>query len=212
MIEVIIPALNERSTIRHIVRACQHAPSVYIVHVVVDDATTDDTAKIAYEAGAEVHGSPGVAGKGQLIDYVLPLIGTERVMLCDGDYTRFSPHIAELAAGANLPEKTMRIMVPKYPSLPEWQTGGAPFPFYSSAWGVNSGLRSFPTWLAGGMDKELHGYLVETQLNKEAMTHGVAIEQLYEPSFVQPLRFSARRLEAMETDRQWGLAHGVLGA
>jgi hypothetical protein len=88
--------------------------------------------------------------------------------------------------------------------------GGAPFPFNPTAWGVNSGLRSFPKFLVA--DITLHGYLVETQLNQEARKQGIVIEYLSESALVQPLRFSERRLEAMEEDRAWGVANGVLHA
>jgi glycosyltransferase involved in cell wall biosynthesis len=208
MIEVIIPALNEARSIDHIVRACQHAPSIYLVHVAVDDRTTDNTADVAYEAGALVHRHPGIIGKGQLIKATIPETATARVMLCDADYTRFSPHIAEMTTAIHHPYDVMRIMVPKHPTPQEWNNGKAPFPFYKEAWGMNSGLRSFPRTLAENLD--LHGYLVETQLNQAAQEHGVVIDQIYETAFVQPLRFTERRLEAMETDRAWGIANGVL--
>jgi glycosyltransferase involved in cell wall biosynthesis len=210
MIEVIIPALNEAHSIDHIVRACLHAPSVWQVHVAVDDMTTDDTADVANAAGAIVHRHPGVIGKGQLIKRVIPETGTARIMLCDADYTRFSPHIAEMATAIHHPYDTMRIIVARHPTPAQWKAGDAPFPFYASAWGVNSGLRSFPRSLA--VDLDLHGYLVETQLNQAARLHGVQIEQIYESALEQPLRFSDRRLEAMETDRLWGIANGVLHA
>jgi glycosyltransferase involved in cell wall biosynthesis len=208
MIEVIIPALNESTTIRHIISACLHAPSIWQVHVAVDDKTTDNTDDIAFEAGAIVHRHPGVMGKAQLIKMVLPETSTARVMLCDGDYTRFSPHIAEVTTAIHHPFDTMRIIVPKMPTAAQWQIGNAPFPFHPDAWSVNSGLRSFPRQLAEELD--LHGYLVETQLNQAAESHAVTVERLYEPGFVQPLRFSERRIEAMEADRAWGLANGVL--
>ena len=210
MIEVIIPALNEASTIDHIVRACLHAPSIWQVHLAVDDRTTDDTVDIAHEAGGIIHRHPGITGKGQLIKMVYPETATARIMLCDADYTRFSPHIAEMATAIHHPIDVMRSMVPRMPTPSEWTRSNAAFPFYSSAWGVNSGLRSFPRFLAAELD--LHGYLVETQLNQEAQFREVAIEQIYESAFVQPLRFTKARLEAMEADRQWGLAHGVLHA
>jgi hypothetical protein len=178
--------------------------------VAVDDMTTDSTDDVAYEAGAIVHRHPGIIGKGQLIKRVIPDTGTARIMLCDADYTRFSPHIAEMTTAIHHPFDTMRIIVARHPTPAQWKVGGAPFPFYASAWGVNSGLRSFPRGLA--VDLDLHGYLVETQLNQAAQTRGVLVEQIYESALVQPLRFSERRLEAMEADRLWGLANGVLHA
>lgn len=209
-IEVIIPALNEEATIHHIVYACLHAPSISVVHVMVDAKTTDNTGREAAMAGAIVNYSHGQSGKGQLIDYVAQVVQTPRVMLCDADYIRFSPHIAEIATAVHHPNDTMRIIVPRMPTPAQWREGGAPFPFNPGAWGVNSGLRSFPKFLLD--DITLHGYLVETQLNREAGARGVIIEQLYEPSFIQPLRFSKRRLEAMEEDRAWGVANGILNA
>jgi glycosyltransferase involved in cell wall biosynthesis len=208
MIEVIIPALNEAKSIHHIVRACLGAPSIWQVHVAVDDATTDDTADVAYEAGAIIHRHPGLKGKGQLIKHVIPSTGTARIMLCDADYTRFSSHIAEMTTAIHHPYDQMRIIVAKHPSAAQWKVGGAPFPFYPSAWGVNSGLRSFPRDMVKGLD--LHGYLTETQLNQAAARYGVEVVQIYESAFEQPLRFSQGRLQAMEEDRQWGIANGVL--
>jgi hypothetical protein len=208
MIEVIIPALNEEKTIHHIVAACLHAPSISAVHVMVDAKTTDHTAREADSAGAYVNQFHGVSGKGQLISYVAQVVQSPRIMLCDGDYTRFSPHIAEIATAIHHPYDTMRIIVPRHPTQEQWKTGDAPFPFDPGAWGVNSGLRSFPKFLLDNI--ELHGYLTETQLNREAVSRGVVIERLYEPSLVQPLRFSQRRLEAMEEDRAWGVANGIL--
>jgi hypothetical protein len=208
MIEVIIPALNEETTIYHIVASCLRAPSISVVHVMVDAKTTDGTAGAALSAGAVVNRFHGVSGKGQLISYVAQVVQSPRIMLCDGDYTRFSPHIAEIATAIHHSNDTMRIIVPRPPTPAQWKAGGAPFPFNPGAWGVNSGLRSFPKFLLDNI--ELHGYLTETQLNREAGSRGVIIEQLYEPSFIQPLRFSQRRLEAMEEDRAWGVANGIL--
>jgi hypothetical protein len=208
MIEVIIPALNEAKTIHHIVRACLHAPSISVVHVMVDAMTTDRTAEKAHLAGAIVNDGHGISGKGQLISYVAQVVQSPRIMLCDGDYTHFSPHIAEIATAIHHPNDTMRIIVPRIPTASEWEWGGAPFPFNPAAWGVNSGLRSFPKFLLDNI--ELHGYLTETQLNREAGTRGIIIERIYEPSFIQPLRFSQRRLEVMEEDRAWGVANGIL--
>jgi hypothetical protein len=209
MTEVIIPALNEGPTIRRIVETCLEVPSITAVHVMVDAKTTDNTASAATMRGAYVNTGHGMTGKGQLIQYIIGNLDTPRVMLCDGDYTRFTPHIAEEASAASLHyQDTMRIVVPRIPTGAQWHVGGAPFPFNTHAWGVNSGLRSFPIYLVN--DLVLHGYLVETQLNQAAETRGVKIEKLYETSFIQPLRFTERRLEAMEADRQWGIANGVL--
>jgi glycosyltransferase involved in cell wall biosynthesis len=209
MLEVVIPAYNEEKTIRHIVAACLHAPSIHRVHVVIDNKTTDDTASAALSGGANIYRYHGLEGKGQLLKYGLQFVETQRVMFCDGDYTRFSPHIAEVTTAIHSTD-TMRIVVPKMPTPAEWEKDGPPFGFNPGAWSMNSGLRSLPRHMVDDLD--LYGYLTETQLNQAAGTRGITITHLYEPAFVQPLRFSEARLQAMETDRQWGMANGVLHA
>ena len=53
---VILPALNEQATVAEVIAAIPRAiPGIDSVHVVVvDDGSTDDTAAVAQQAGAEV--------------------------------------------------------------------------------------------------------------------------------------------------------------
>ena len=207
MYDVIIPALNEQETIGQIVREFRKHPRIREVNVMVDGETTDDTYSVALNAGAVVYRLLGVTGKGQLIRWGLTTIVTEYVVLSDADYTGLNHHTITLLAPQYRPMRQMRIVVPKTPTKKEWRDSKFPIEFNHTAWAWNSGLRSFPTDLAYGI--EFHGYLTETQLNKAAKEREYEVSLIPEASLHAPLRFTQKRMEAMEADRQWGLKNGV---
>lgn len=209
--DVVIPALNEEQNIGRIVSVFKDHPQVSNVFVIVDDATTDYTTEVAYEAGATCHRLTGVTGKGQLLQWGITLTKTPRIIFSDGDYTRFASIAVDYLFTIWEPY-SMRLVVPRYPSAREWKNGGLNVPFTDYAWSVNTGLRSFPRDLVvskEGKIIDLHGYLVETQLNQWAKMRDYPIVPIYCPSVHAPLRFTKRRLEAMEADRRWGLENGV---
>jgi len=81
----LIPAFNEADTIQDVVRGVR--PSVEHV-VVVDDGSTDATAALAAQVGAEVVARAGERGKGHAIRAGLAAIagrGFTHVLILDGD-------------------------------------------------------------------------------------------------------------------------------
>lgn len=81
----LIPAFNEAETIQEVVRGVR--PSVEQV-VVVDDGSTDATAALAAQAGAEVVARAGERGKGHAIRTGLAAIAGRdftHVLILDGD-------------------------------------------------------------------------------------------------------------------------------
>lgn len=211
--DVIIPCLNEQSTISHIVERFIWHRLIQDVHVMVDDATIDNTYHKARQFGACAHRIAGVKGKGQLVASVLPFIQTDRVILCDGDYTNLNAHAIDLVCAATSPPNTMRIVSPRSPTRQEWKQNGIPeVPYKPSMWVMTSGFRSLPASLLKKTRQQLHGYLLEIQLNNAARTLGYPIETVIEPSLRAPLRFTPRRLQAMEEDRQWAIENGVFDA
>lgn len=206
--DVIIPCLNEEKTIAEIVYQLTRYPLIGNVHVMVDDNTNDHTQFIAENAGAHAHRLVGITGKGQLVAWGKVFIETERVILCDGDYTGMNHHAISLVVARNSPAKAMRIVAPAMPTKTNWSKEGLPIPFNPSAWCMNSGFRSLPVSLLKEIEQP-HGYLLETQLNKAARALGYPIEMIVEPSLHTPLRFTKERMEKMEADRLWGLANGV---
>ena len=93
MISVIIPALNEEKTIGNVVRFCLSDPLVAEV-IVVDDRSTDDTAKEALKSGAKVIISD-VRGKGISMKDGLRQAYNEIIIFLDADIHPY-------------PEKTIR--------------------------------------------------------------------------------------------------------
>lgn len=206
MYDVIIPAKNEQMTIYNVVQAFRECKRIVNVIVMVDDKTNDSTRVEAQEAGAETIRLNGISGKGQLIAWAL--VGRqeqERIILSDGDYTRINANVVNMVTSPQV--VGMRVIVPRFPSEAQWKASGFPFPFDQNAWAVNSGLRNVPVKIA--QSQLLHGYLAETQLNKEARRQGIPIELVQMNSLIAPLRFTDERLQAMEEDRRWGLTQGV---
>lgn len=81
----LIPAFNEAASIAETVRATRALDGVQRV-LVIDDASTDATAALAREAGADVVTLPTNSGKGAALDAGVALIGeADVVLLLDGD-------------------------------------------------------------------------------------------------------------------------------
>jgi glycosyltransferase involved in cell wall biosynthesis len=78
---VIIPARNERRRVGATVKAASGLPGADLV-LVVDDGSTDETARLAAEAGARVVRHSRNRGKGAAME-----TGAEAVRLLDGDGT-----------------------------------------------------------------------------------------------------------------------------
>lgn len=93
---VLMPAYNESdliaSTVQAVVKACPFV-GVYVI----DDGSTDDTARCAQEAGAKVMQTPSNLGKGGALNYGLGKIdGYEIVAFLDADLGECAGQVAEL--------------------------------------------------------------------------------------------------------------------
>ena len=100
-ISVCVPALNEAATIGATVRILAELRERGAIDqvVVVDGASTDDTARIAAEHGAEVHQQDGllpqlgpVLGKGDAMWRALTVLEGDLVCFVDADSEDFAPH------------------------------------------------------------------------------------------------------------------------
>src|ERR1700741_1932616 len=90
MLTVIIPVLNEQSTIGSVVRFCLQDPLVNEV-IVVDDKSEDKTVEMAKEAGAKVITSE-VRGKGISMKDGIAQATNDILVFLDGD---IDPYPAE---------------------------------------------------------------------------------------------------------------------
>ena len=98
MYDVIIPARDEAPTIAAVVRAARAAHDVRNV-IVVDDGSTDETANVAREAGAEVIASGGSGNKALALATGVAATDAEVILFFDADIVRVtSAHFDMLAA------------------------------------------------------------------------------------------------------------------
>ncbi len=83
-VSVLIPAHNEEKYIFETVTAVSKIPEVSEI-VVIDDASADNTAQLAGEAGATVISLPRNLGKGGALNQGLARVTGEIIALVDGD-------------------------------------------------------------------------------------------------------------------------------
>ena len=93
-IVVLIPCYNEAKTITKVIQDFKRElPSARIV--VFDNDSTDDSAKLAQEAGAEVVIEKR-QGKGYLVQKMFELIKADIYVLVDGDDTYFARDVHKI--------------------------------------------------------------------------------------------------------------------
>jgi glycosyltransferase involved in cell wall biosynthesis len=196
--DVVIPARNEAATIGPIVASFRRHRKIGRVIVALDMDTTDDTAGVAYAAGAVVTGGID-SGKGQVVNHVLPEIDSSDVIFCDADYRNLSQwHISRMCAYRNTHVQLIGApdIPPNYPPAKEW------------AWPWVSGFRRVPTVLAQNVN--LHGYLMEVQLNDACRRHGIPTMITRLIGLVSPYAMTEQRLAERDRDFIWGQRNGVL--
>lgn len=95
--DVVIPALNEAETIHDVIIAAKNARGARRI-VVIDDHSTDDTAAIARNAGAEVIQSRGKASKAEALATGVAATDSEVLVFFDSDILHARPeHFDSLA-------------------------------------------------------------------------------------------------------------------
>jgi glycosyltransferase involved in cell wall biosynthesis len=83
-ISVVIPVYNEAQAIGEVVRGIRnHVPDAEIL--VVDDGSTDDSGRLAREAGAYVWSHPYNVGNGAAVKTGIRLASGDKIVLMDGD-------------------------------------------------------------------------------------------------------------------------------
>src|SRR3984957_13944550 len=194
--DVIIPAWNEADTIVPIIDVLARHDYIKTIIVGIDGKTTDDTfanvaSLAAYVSACNsylvVIGAP-CHGKGQVVQHALAMTDrmalqpSARVLLCDADITGLSgDHVTELIA----PNEGMVIGIADIPpNLPD---------FAVRAWPWVGGQRAVPRSL---LEKaNVHGYLMETQLNQAAAKAGIPVKHAYLSGLKSRFNMTPRRLE-----------------
>jgi glycosyltransferase involved in cell wall biosynthesis len=102
MISIVIPALNEAGgiagTIDSLQQALAHSPEAGAEILVVDDGSSDATARIAAEAGASVVRHPHNVGYGQALKSGIRAARHDTIVIIDADLTYPAQSIPELVA------------------------------------------------------------------------------------------------------------------
>lgn len=89
MISALVPAFNEAGSISRVVRLLLSFDAVSQV-VVVDDASSDDTASLASEAGADVFMHKRNQGKTQAVLSGIDMCSSDNILLFDADLEGFT--------------------------------------------------------------------------------------------------------------------------
>ncbi|MFH8474615.1 glucosyl-3-phosphoglycerate synthase [Streptomyces sp. NPDC018000] len=124
-VSVVLPALNEEATVGRIVATIRRElmEKVQLVDelVVIDSGSTDDTAKVAREAGARVvHRDeilpriPAVPGKGEVLWRSLLVTGGDIVCFIDADLKDFSAGFVSGIVGPLLTEPNVQFVKAMY--------------------------------------------------------------------------------------------------
>jgi len=102
MISIVIPALNEAGgiagTIDSLQQVLAHSPEAGAEILVVDDGSSDATARIAAEAGATVVRHPHNVGYGQALKSGIRAARHDTIVIIDADLTYPAQSIPELVA------------------------------------------------------------------------------------------------------------------
>jgi len=204
--DAVIPARNEESNIGAVVHTLKTHPQIGNVIVAVDTETTDDTWDVAKQTGAECVTGTGCHRKGEVVSYGLRYVGTERVFLCDADITGLTHwHITQLIRWVQ-PYR----MVIGVPDFPDWATIPRRFRNlrFIHAWFWVSGQRCLTTEIARRID--LHGYLMEFQLNQAHLTDGMEVRHERLEGLHSPLNLNPNRLADMKADYEYAQSIGLL--
>lgn len=193
-IAVAIPCHNEARTVGAVIAAFRECLPEASIHV-LDNSSSDDTARIAREAGATVHPVPAL-GKGEVVRVMFREIDSDILIMVDGDQTYpperardlMQPIIdgrAEMVVGTRLGQ-------PGAGSFRPWHVFGNKLVirainalFQARLSDALSGYRAFSRRFAKTMPVLSRGFEIETEITLHALEHGIAIVEV-------PVAYGAR--------------------
>jgi glycosyltransferase involved in cell wall biosynthesis len=202
-VDVVIPARNAHETIAAVVEPFTMHPAIGRIIVVANPPSVRTAVALK---GLQYTRSiyllqEHTEGKGQAVKRGLEFVITPHVIFCDADITGFTgDHISQMIVSAVVEGDAMVVGVPDIPeNLPGHRLWSFPWV---------SGERCLPTRLVRPLN--LHGYLMETQINLARNHANLPIEFVPLYGCKSPFNITPKRLEAMQKDLDWGKAKGIL--
>lgn len=180
-IAVVIPCHNEAVTIGKVVADFRAALPEAEIHV-FDNVSTDDTSRIALDAGATVH-AVGHRGKGHVVRAMFRAVDADVLLMVDGDDTYPAEHARALLAPVLEGKADMvvgcRLKSHSKQAFRRMHGLGNRLvrEVLSRLFGVRladvlSGCRAFGRRFVEAMPVLLHGFEIETELTVFALAHG----------------------------------------
>lgn len=190
-VTALIPAYNEEDTIGEIVETLHTIKQIKQI-VVVNDGSSDQTAKVAEEAKAEVISLSCNQGKGAALQKGIEVINTDIILMLDADLIGLrKEHVLQLLNPLFLNEADMTIGV--------FNDGRGLTDFAQYVSPNLSGQRAIKSGILNSLGNlENAGFGVEVALNKWVKKHG-------EIQFVQLTELTHRLKEEKR-----GIARGII--
>lgn len=193
-VAIIVPCLNEQSTVAQVVRDCQlHLPEADVY--IFDNGSTDQTSEVARAAGAQVISSPQ-PGKGCVLRHAFAVIEADYYIMTDGDATYSMQEGKRLLASALETNCAMVVgsrLEQAAPSAfrPLHRLGNRLFTslvrllFHYPVQDLMSGLRVFSHSFAHGTPFTSQGFEIETELTIRAICQNI-------PFLERPIYYTPR--------------------
>ncbi len=189
-VAVVVPCLNEEVTIGKVVRDFRAALPEATVYV-FDNASTDRTAEVAREAGAEVVLSP-VRGKGNVLRHISDAVDADVYIVVDGDDTypaesapalleRFHRDRLDMLVGTRLDDFTDDSFRPFNLVGNHLLSGVIRWVFRADCHDVLSGYRVLSRNLMRIVRLRTRGFEVETELTLQALSKRLAVAEMPVP-------------------------------
>jgi Glycosyl transferase family 2 len=202
VIDVVIPARNASKTIAGVVKPLADHPAIGDIFVIVNPPDRDTEEALSEFNGKNVFTQHIQAdGKGEAVMYGMRMVTTTHVLFIDADITGLrSHHIGLLISDAVLDVHSLLIGIPDIPrNYPEERLW---------AWPWVSGQRCIPRRLIRPM--LLHGYLMETQINRAASHAKYPIRFEWLIGCKSEFKMSPARIAKMQEDLKWAKERGIL--
>ena len=194
-IAVLIPCLNEEVTVGKVIRDFRDVLPDALCYV-FDNNSTDRTAQIAAEAGAEVVSVPQ-PGKGNVVQAMFREVEADCYVMVDGDDTYSAEHVRELlqpvlegradmTVATRLSECADDSFRPLHVFGNNLVRALVNWTFRSRLTDIMSGYRAFSRELVRSVPVLSSGFEVETELTIRVLDFGFRIEEIVVPYRKRP--------------------------